>query len=482
MSERIVENLAFPVRPLRRHLRAAASLCRLGKAPRSTADRLLVAAVASLAGCAGLLSLAEPLARLSYPVVYLKDVLQMYLLGTAMREGVDPFAPIPNLVTSLLGPLGFDIGLFFPHPTPHPPTLGLLAMPLTFLDYPTAAGVWFVLELSLLWVSIHLLGTVVGVRLHPVTGFVVLALGLTWDPVTQDLGWGQLDILLLALATSTLLALRAGRQTAAGVLLGTTLLVKQVFWPVVLLLAVRRQWRAVLCCAAVVALGYGVVGLVVGFDHLAGYFVRSLPATADHYKAATGNMSLWSLGWRLFGGTNDIFVMKQAAFVPPVLSLPELARVASFAVPGAVLASSLVVAGRSRYLETALGIMVCVSIAVSPIAWRHYLVLASLPAVQLLRQLAGCRFPLRETLEAAATLALLAVPQIWEGRVVLSPGLNPHMSVPVALVLVPTFSVLWIGVIAVRLESRERGQRAAFQPRPLPIHQTAERSASFNPR
>jgi hypothetical protein len=60
--------------------------------------------------------------------------------------------------------------------------------------------------------------------------------------------------------------------------------------------------------------------------------------------------------------------------------------------------------------NTDLGIFVCLTILLSPIAWEMYIVLAALPVVQLFTALRQWRWPRARTVLAAAFALLLAAP------------------------------------------------------------------------
>src|SRR4051794_37533541 len=85
--------------------------------------------VLALAAINGLRSLAGPRSWLGPPDLYLKDVLQDYVAAMALRRGDDPLAWVHALVARYLGPVPADV---FHHASPHPPTLALLLVPLTW--------------------------------------------------------------------------------------------------------------------------------------------------------------------------------------------------------------------------------------------------------------------------------------------------------------------------------------------------------------
>jgi hypothetical protein len=84
--------------------------------------RALLLAVAAFLALGGLAHIAQ---RLLPEEIHYKDVLPMSLLARAVATGTDPLLPLPALAerfASHLPPPAFK------HPTPHPPTLGLLLL------------------------------------------------------------------------------------------------------------------------------------------------------------------------------------------------------------------------------------------------------------------------------------------------------------------------------------------------------------------
>src|SRR5262245_58336026 len=86
-------------------------------------------------------------------ILYGKDFIQEYLMAKAILNDVSPYLPLPELIDKWIGYNNF--GLL--HPTPHPPILGLLSLPLGFLSYETAAIVWLIFQVLCLSASIILL-------------------------------------------------------------------------------------------------------------------------------------------------------------------------------------------------------------------------------------------------------------------------------------------------------------------------------------
>jgi hypothetical protein len=131
-----------------------------------------------------------------------------------------------------------------PLPFNHPPFEALLFAPLARLPYVAAYLVWAVFNLALIlgfWILLR-------PRLLSLHGFLpalpLLAM-FAFFPLVMALLQGQDSILLLFLYGLAFSALATGRNFVAGVCLGLALFKFQLVLPFVLVLLLRRQWRAV---------------------------------------------------------------------------------------------------------------------------------------------------------------------------------------------------------------------------------------------
>ena len=198
--------------------------------------------VAMVALAIGTLSLVFSAGSLVEPQVYSKDFGQEYLLARAIRDGVDPYLPVRELAERYAAPIGF---MDKTHPTPHPPSLGILLLPLSVLPYPAAAVAWFAIELACLLAAVGLLARAVGGQMQArAVPLVALAL-LAWPALLLDINLGQLTTPMLALLAAAQLALLRSRSVLGGALLGVSLLVKPIAWPWLIVLGAYGNWRAV---------------------------------------------------------------------------------------------------------------------------------------------------------------------------------------------------------------------------------------------
>ena len=393
----------------------------------------------------GLTTLQLSLTSLLRPLVFRKDFIQEYLLARAVLNGVDPYLPLPELASRFLGPLPNSV---LQHPTPHPPAVALISLPLGVLSYEQAAAAWLLFEIICNVAAIYLLLLWFDRRPGLVlTSFVALA-ALGWNPFFEELITGQLMTLLLLLLTGAWLALRAEHTIRGGMLLGLTIALKLIAWPIILFLVIRKSWRAVITAGVTTAAANVAAALLMGFDNMLYYYQEVGGTVASLYKAYEHNFSLWTVGWRVFEGTGSPVVLGFNA--PPLVVAPALARLVSFAIPLVLLGVGLVLAVRVYSFDASFSILVCVSILVSPIAWRHYLVLALIPLVVVGRRLVTLDWPKKETNIVLALGLLFFISRAQLGKIILTladqeSAMGASAEVPFAVGLlsfVPTVVVL----------------------------------------
>jgi Glycosyltransferase family 87 len=313
-----------------------------------------------------------------------KDFGQEYLLARAILDRADPYQPINQVAAAYVQVTGyFDKA----HPTPHPPTVGFLALPLGLMDYPAAVRTWFILELACLVGSVVLLSRGADLSIKDRAALLIAVALVAWAPVTLEIGLGQLMLPVLLGLAGAQAALLRGRSTLAGALLGLTLLVKPIAWPWLLVLAWRRVWPAVGA-----AIGVGLVGglitlMVLGSNVTADYLFRVLPMMSTVFFAESTNMSLWT--------------------VAPRLGAPSLA----WLLPTVVLAGLIWWAGGRRDLREALGMSTIASLLGSPITWYFYLVLALLPLAHVAASVKRRGVRPQDLALTVAVFALLGVSQ-----------------------------------------------------------------------
>ncbi len=413
--------------------------------------------LAALVCVAGLVSIGYSAQSLLTPYVYMKDFIQEYLLARAALSGVMPYLPIPDLARQFIGPLPNDV---FPHPTPHPPPVAILALPLGLLDYQQAAAVWFIFEIVCVCIAVCLILSWLGIDVRLGTVLPGTLAIFLWTPFLEELVLGQLMVLLLVLLWLSWQTLRVERSLWGGVLLGMAVSLKLIGWPIVLFLALRKNWRAVSAAIATVAVTNGLAALLMGYKTVLYYYLKVGGIVSSLYHAHMSNFSLWSVGRRLFEGTGSPIMA--GAEAPPILASPLLTSGVSLLLPLLLVLVGVILAYRARNFDIAFAILVCVSILVNPVAWNHYLILAVLPLCVIGFQMVKQHFPRVEMYIALGCGCLLLVPhRQWEGlavtlgaQTVLQGNLIVNPWILLILTMLPALLVITLIWLLYRLDRR----------------------------
>jgi alpha-1,2-mannosyltransferase len=246
-----------------------------------------------------------------------------------------------------------------PHVLPflYPPIAAALAVPLTVVPVAQAATAWYWLSVAALgWTAWLLVGRLQLrglVRLAMAAALVGLLLRL--DPIKANLGFGQVNILLMAVIVTDLVR-RPDRWNGLGVGLATSIKLTPGLFLLYLLLT--RRFRAFFTGSALFAATV-VVGFVVAPHDSAGYWGggvlgdRIAKVTPTSYA---NNQSLHGLVTRL---THD-----GAATTPLWLGMAAVVLVVGLAV-----AVRLNRIGEDLAAVATVGL---VALLVSPVSWGHH--------------------------------------------------------------------------------------------------------------
>lgn len=405
---------------------------------------------------AGLINISFSVQSLLIPYVYKKDFIQEYLLAKATLAGVSAYLPLPDLAQRFIGHIANPI---FPHPTPHPPPVAVIAWPLGFLDYQTAAIVWFLFEIICIALSLSIILQWFRVKKR----FRILCISLcavfAWNPFWEELVFGQLMSLLLLLLLLSWHYLRANCPIRGGFFLGLIISVKFVGWPIVLLMALKKRHLSAAMSIATIAAINAASMLVLGYEAVYYYYTKVVGDVSTLYRSHVSNFSLWGFGWRLFDGTGSQVIA--GATAPPILVSPTLARAIALILPLSLLIVGLILARRMHDFDAAFSIMICVSILINPIAWVHYMILLLLPLLVVGRRLIENYFPRIENYVVVITgLFLLVSDRRWHELAVKlggQVGIDNHAFVNPwilsILTMIPAFLILALIWLLNRLAS-----------------------------
>ncbi len=388
------------------------------------------------------------------PSLYGRDFLALYTQIRAVAAGQNSFESVSVLAFRYLG-ISSNL---FPHPSPHSPAAAILFLvPFAWLDFRSAAAVWFALQIGCLLASIYLLGRLVNQRLMPVLVLGAAVVIASWSPISNDLIWANFNLVLLVGLVGMFLAARSGWATLAGALLGLDLLIKPVAWPLLLAFALKRDWRTVRAALAVDAVGLTITGLVVGFPRLWTYGTRILPQVTMLYQSALGNISLSAQVWHLlYGGTIAPCQPSACTVVElPVLFSERAAQIGAIFLPILLVGLFSAVILSALPLEWSLSLAVCLSVIINPISWEHYEVLLLIPVALVAKSLVARRGPAGQTILVALSLAVLFVltwprfarlAELLSGVTAISSE-HPLSGLSTIIFTGPTLSVMVLGAV-----------------------------------
>jgi hypothetical protein len=275
-----------------------------------------------------------------------------------------------HLESTLIHPFVLPSGVL---PYVYPPYFALGLAPLGALSYSAAYMVWLAVDCLLLAGTMFLLESCAGLSGRRALVCRFLALGFV--PVVAALLEAQSTLLLLALFSAAFAALVAGRQALGGVALAVALVKPQYLLPFLVVLLVRRQWRALAAFAATALCLVAVPMVFFGASINSGY-LQWLRDAVNHH------------GWyAYFNPPQDnqtLAGIAQLLFPSPAAAIVRLATVA--------LALALLVhcALRSPDIDLPLGLAGVVGLLISPHVFSYDLALL-LPIAVVLRYRGGGR-------------------------------------------------------------------------------------------
>lgn len=277
--------------------------------------------------------------------LYKKDFTQFYLMGHALRGGANLYAPLHDLATQF-DPLLTD----WIKVSAYPPIVAVIGLPFAYLPYFWSVIIWMVFELGCLVAAVVLIVRHFGGRLAPTSVLVTVCAFISWHPIFIDLYHGQVMIPILLLLTVVWLALKAGKDVKAGILLGVVISIKLYAWPLVVFLLLKRRWRAPVVAVVVFITATALMIAWVGSATIVDYYFRVGRAVLEEYKFYPLNFSAWCIGLRSFGLVGAIIMS------------------------ASVLLWSLFLALRCKDFDSAFMIVLAGSTVLQPISWIHYMV------------------------------------------------------------------------------------------------------------
>lgn len=376
------------------------------------------------------------------------DFAAYYLAGQALRAGQDPFD------ATVAERLAAAAGIREHTPYIYPPLLALVIQPLTFLEYPLAAVVWFVLSVLALILSVRLLLRFLQVpaRLVP---YLVLPVFFV-PPVHYTLELGQINHFLLLLLVAAAVEFRSRREVSVyhaalpGLLVGSAAALK--VFPmglgiVFLLTADFIAFAAMLLTAGLLTAGSILYGsnAVSAID----WFQQIAPQITAERLITPNNQSLHAVCVRLFTAHSFEAVplsdsLSTTVTVRPLVQAPNYASMVATPLSAAVIIITMWALFAQRHSmsplthTTRFALMLTATLIVLPVVWDHYYVLLLLPIAAL-----SCYSGERSVrLGLLLSLVLIVLHRYW--RLTLYAGSSLLLSTGLAGVVGLWMVLLWV--------------------------------------
>jgi len=185
------------------------------------------------------------------------------------------------------------------HAFSYPPFAVLPFVPFTALSWRHAVEVWLALSVALLVAAFVWITR--AARLGAAATLTTAALFLTWEPLENSLGLGQINQLVLALLALFVWSLASGRAVLGGAALGVATALR--FHPALFIgwLAWRGKWRAFAAACLTAVACTALATAAVGWAATVEYVTQVAPQYGyGRVSGQLGNLSL--TGWMVATG------------------------------------------------------------------------------------------------------------------------------------------------------------------------------------
>ena len=338
-----------------------------------------------------------------------RDLTQDYLMGLAIRRGENPYVSVPRMVERYLARP--STGVYTP-PSPHPPVVGLLFVPLSLLSIQHASLVWLLLSVVCgILVARELAVAIPGWR----TGYATLAIAsllFLSKAGSGDLLWGQFDFVLLFLLLTVWRYVQGGRNMLAGVLLGCCFSIKFMFLPLAVLMFFKGRGRFMAGFLLSVVLAQMFSVGILGADAVWRYFSEVLPQNSSYWANEPINQSVQSAFVKTLDPPHIIIGGAGIETHRSLTETPVSAAAMAIGLLGSLVLIALTLwrAIKEEQFDSAFARMLIVSLAAHPVCWSHYCLILSLPLAYFIKPLlAGGRVARLVTAKIAVILLLMFV-------------------------------------------------------------------------
>lgn len=295
-----------------------------------------------------------------------------YTSGLAMRRGMNAYTAD---LTPLARSVGFDLGKIN-HAT-DPPTFVLCLEPLSLLSPRTGFWVWTGINaLAFLAALVLLLRWTPG--LGGEAAWIVAAIVLLFPPIADHLVWGQNKMLLLLILVLMMRWMEQGKDAAAGLMLALGSLLRAFPLLLIVYLVLLKRWRVVWYTMIGLAAGGLATLALLGVGRSFSFLHALNLLTERRWITLPGNIALASLVSRVFWYFLGTPLGPAMEWVRRAASLAAQFIVLGFTIKATIRRPT---EGDPDWRLFALWIMT--AILLSPTSWFYYLVLLTIPMVEM---------------------------------------------------------------------------------------------------
>ena len=326
-----------------------------------------------------------------------RDFSNYYESAWALRHGIDPYS---NYLTPIGAHLGLETGGLL-HASETPPFL-LCFEPLTRLRTRTAFWIWSAINFGALAIAMHLL---LAHRrgLSARTALLLAGLILMSAPVSLNLYWGQSQLIVLALMAGAMRSMERERDGAAGLLIASAALLRA--YPLLLVgyFLIRARWRAAAFATSGIAAGVVVTIAALGLPQVLSFVHGAIWLTDYSVVNRVDNLSLGPFVSRMFWAFSGTATGSEDWIRRAIIA------VADAVVFGVTIRVTLTDANRGDPDWRIYSLWIATALMLTPVGWHHYLVLLTIPFVQLVASAAQARSSSRAVWMAALAYILCAL-------------------------------------------------------------------------
>jgi hypothetical protein len=283
---------------------------------------------------------------------------------------------------SIFGQVGRSVGQDPVRLYVYPPLLADLTVPLTWVDPVTAGRAWIAYNVLAVLAICAMLVNLLGIPWKSLGPLALVAGAFTFHPVIQCIVWGQITITLLLLWTAGVFFYARDRRMLAAIAFAIATAIKLTPLIVVGPFLIWREWK-LLRDYALAMVGCVVVMCVMNQPgSLPHYFLHVVPSMSAgvpdfNNKSLVASIQVTYKIWKSARLHEAVTLIPHA-----VVSASKFAALCLVVAALALTARFRSVINSSNRIMT-LGLFAMLSVAVSPVSWKHAYVVALLGLVCL---------------------------------------------------------------------------------------------------